>query len=158
MKGYIALSSSEWCQNIEHSNIHEAIFWRKKQCFKALLEGDPFYFLSRSSTIAPNNRMIVGKAYFKDFCVKTAKTAWLEFGTKLGFESQKEFFDNVNAIYKASDVSLGCIVLNRLCFLNEPISLQKVGIDFSPYIVSGKTINEDECQWLDKFFNEEKNT
>ena len=42
-------------------------------------------------------------------------------------------------------VDLGCIVLTEVEFFERPVTLEKCGIAFSPYVVSGKTIDENEC-------------
>ena len=49
-------------------------------------------------------------------------------------------------IYGKEHADLGSIVLNNLVFYEKPVSIQECGIDFSPYIVSGKTITNEECE------------
>lgn len=149
MKGYIALTKDTWWDYIYENSLSTAVFWKKRTTFKALVKNDRFYFLYRASQ-APD-RNIVGWADFDCFKVLKPAEAWAQFGEMLGCSSQKTFFDNVYSIYgKEAIDSIGCIVLKKIHFCKSPHSLRKLGIEFSPYTVSGKIITDEECRKVEK--------
>lgn len=153
MPGYISITDNEWCENQRRANPDYAVFWRKRLAFRAIKPGETFYFLKRSPI--NGERCLVGKATYVNSCEKEFEDAWNAYGSKLGVSSREAFEQKVNSIYKERDVKLGCIILNNLIFLEKAIPLSKCGIDFSPYIVSGKTIDEQSCKKVDTIFAEE---
>ena len=143
MKGYIGIANDDWCNCLQSLKSSYAVFWRKRAVFKALKKGEYFFFLNRKSI--GGKRYIVGRGKFGEWCVLSAKDAWDEYGSALGYEKKKDFFEGVKSIYKTEVVDLGCIVLTEVEFFERPVTLEKCGISFSPYVVSGKTIDENEC-------------
>lgn len=156
MNGYVAITNTEWCQYIRLSHLNEAVFWRKKNTFKALKDGELFYFLSRTNPTEASSRQIVGRASFKGCNILPAKEAWLAYGTQLGFATRTAFAESVMQLYKSPDVHLGCILLEQIQFLSSPITLQECGVEFSPYIVSGRTIDLHECERINYYFSKER--
>ena len=152
MSGYISITDNEWCENQSKASSDFAVFWRKRLTFSAINPGEPFYFLKRSPI--NGERCLVGKATYISSCEKTFEDTWNDYGDKLGVSSREAFEKKVMSIYKTKDAKLGCIILNNLLFLEEPIPLSKCGVDFSPYIVSGKTIDDKSCKKVDTLFEE----
>ena len=147
MKGFVAITRNEWIDYIKSKNFEEAVFWKKRLQFKALKEGEYFYFLNRASV--NSNRYIIGKAVFGGFQTVQSDEAWKKFGQKLG--SDKDEFDNlVNKICGSELSAIGCICLKNVKFASEPILLQNLSFDISPFTVSGKTISECECEELER--------
>lgn len=143
MKGYIAISSDAWCNYLKSIQSDKAVFWRKKAAFKALQEGEYFYFLNRKAV--DGMRFVVGRGKYAGRSVLSPHKAWEEYKQTLGCQEEIEFIQSIRSIYKTDDVELGCIVLNEVEFFEIPVNLGECDIDFSPYIVSGRTITNDEC-------------
>ena len=89
MKGFVALTSDNWCHNLVNIKAKEAVFWRKRLQFRALDEGDKFYFLNRK--IVGKERYIVGSAQFVKFEILPAIRAWEQYGEFLGSKSIDSF-------------------------------------------------------------------
>lgn len=146
MKGYIGIAKDDWCSCLQSIGASHAVFWRKKASFKALQKGEFFYFLNRK--IIEGKRFVVGRGKYHDWRIMPAKEAWGEYGNTLGYREKQEFLDSLRSIYKTDEVELGCVLLQEVEFFDKPVCLSECNIDFSPYIVSGKTIDEDECMRL----------
>ena len=143
MNGYIALTSSDWCYNLKKNGNKQAIFWRKRLQFKAIAPGEYYFFYSKTSNC--NARCIVGYAVYKETRIVRSLEAWKEFKTDLGSASEEDFLNAIQSFYKEADVNLGCICLDNIHFFETPVSLKDCGVEFSPYIVSGKRITREEC-------------
>ncbi|WP_308683400.1 hypothetical protein [Stomatobaculum longum] len=143
MKGYIGIANDDWCNCLQSTKSSHAVFWRKKASFKALQKGEIFYFLNRKNV--EGKRFVVGRGKYCDWHIMPAKKAWAEYGGTLGYREEKEFLDSLRSIYKTDEVELGCVLLQEVVFFDKPVCLSECNIDFSPYIVSGKTIGEEEC-------------
>lgn len=146
LKGYIGIANADWCNNLQILNLSKAVFWRKKTSFKALKEGEYFYFLNRKAV--DGVRFIVGRGKFSEYNRISPHEAWELYNQALGYLNKETFLESVRNIYKTEDVELSYIVLKDVVFFNNSVTLEECKIAFSPYIVSGKTINEDECERL----------
>lgn len=146
MKGYIAIANDDWCNHLRLSKSSCAVFWRKKAVFKALNKGEYFFFLNRKAV--EGKRYVVGRGKYYKWNILPAKKAWDEYGSALGYKDEQDFLESIKLIYKNDEVDLGCILLKEVVFFEKPVCLSDCNIDFSPYIVSGKTINEEECTIL----------
>lgn len=150
MSGFIALTTPDWITSIKSTNGQTAVFWRKKRYFKALVCGERMYFLQRGSFSSNDNRYIVGSGMFLEQKQYSAEDAWDSFGELMGFPDKKLFTDSVRKMYKEKNPQLSCLILGDVKFYRKPVSLSDAHIDFSPYIVSGKTISEAECASIEK--------
>lgn len=148
MAGYIVIPSENWYRCIKEQDISKAVFWRKRLQFKALQEGEPFYFLSRN--IEDGERYIVGKANCKDFETLTAKETWNKYSKELGASTEMELQKSIVEIYKNLDEKIWCIVLKDVMFVDEPVLLKNTKVYFPNGIVSGEKIDEDECLFINK--------
>lgn len=146
MVGYIAITSEDWLNNLKNHRIQDAVFWRKRLQFKALKEGEPFFFLSRSRE--DGERYFLGSAKYKAFKVMSASDAWSEFGNKLGALDEASFHRDILNIYKEFDTDLGCIILSEINYCLQPVPLQMTEIVFSNGIVSGKKVDSEDCSRL----------
>lgn len=144
MPGYIALTDSNWVENQKLLRNSEVVFWRRKTSFVAIKESEPFFFLGKKNSAG--KRMLLGVASYKRHRLMSADEAWEYYGNKLGFPQKAQFLEKIGAFYKESCVNLGCIELNNVTFFRVPVDLDNCKVNFSPYIVSGKTITDDECQ------------
>lgn len=143
MVGYVAITSEDWFNNLKLHEMQDAVFWRKRRQFKALKEGEPFFFLSRSR--GDGERYFLGSAKYKAFRVMSASDAWSEFGSKLGALDEVSFYRDILNIYKDFNADLGCIILSEVNYCLQPVPLQMTGIAFSNGIVSGKKVDSDDC-------------
>ena len=157
MAGYIAITMSDWLDCIAASGNSSAVFWCKKKNFKALLPGEKFYFLERGQFRSNADRFIVGSGEFLEFKKGKSFEVWDKYTTKLGFSTLEELEEHIEAVYHNKTFEIGCIVLNNIAFFNRKISLDECGVDFSPYIVSGKCITSDECIRIEKAAKEIEN-
>ena len=146
MKGYIGIANDDWCSHLQSSKSPCAVFWRKKAVFKALQKGEYFFFLNRKAI--DGKRYVVGRGKYDEWNILSARDAWDIYGGALGYKEEHEFLESIKSIYKTDEVELGCIVLKEMVYFEEPVCLSDCSIDFSPYIVSGKTIDEEECTRL----------
>ena len=146
MSGFIAITSDDWCSFLQKECADHAVFWRKKASFKALQSGELFFFLNRKRK--DGMRFVVGHGIFQNWELLTATDAWEKYGSQLGFPTEADFKQCVTDMYGVYDVELGCICLSNMCFYKQGIAPEQCGVDFSPYIVSGKTISDTECQNL----------
>ena len=145
MAGYIAITTPAWIENNKSTGTEAAVFWSKKTTFKAVDKGEPFYFLRRGRFNSNADRYIAGRGLFVRFIRLNPMDAWNLFGEKLGFESKGAFEENVSSLYHGEIQELGCIVLEKVKFFFQEISLEECKIDFSPYIVSGKKLSDSDC-------------
>lgn len=148
MNGYIALSNDDWCNNLNEFGLSRIVFWRKKTAFKALKMGEYIYFLNRKAV--SGNRFIVGRGSFAGTDVLSANAAWDTYGKSVGFETKEKFLNSVEGIYKTNECQLGLIIIERPVFCSRKFTLDDCNVSFSPYIVSGKTIDEKDCQKLNE--------
>ena len=146
MSGFIAITSDDWCSFLQKNGSDCAVFWRKKTSFKALQNGEPFFFLNRKRK--GGMRFGVGYGIFNNWELLDSKDAWRKYGTQLGFPTETDFMQGVTDMYGRYDVELGCICLINMRFYEHGIAPEQCGVDFSPYIVSGKTISDNECRNL----------
>lgn len=146
MKGYIGIANADWCNNLQKFGMSVAVFWSKKPSFKALEKGEYFYFLNRQAI--NGFRFIIGRGKFVEWYKTSPREAWKEYKRTLGYPDEETFLENVRSIYKTDDIELGFIVLKDVEYFNNGVTLSECKIDFSTYIVSGKTINENECTRL----------
>lgn len=153
MSGYLAITSSTWCEYIKENRLDRAVYWCKKKTFRALKPGEPFYFLGYR--LPSGDRLLTGKAYFDSFQVLSVAAAWNEYQNALGSDDYTDFCNRVKSIYKSDDCSLGCIVLKHPVFSSSKIGLLECGIYFSQYTVSGRIITEEECAVADSFIQAE---
>ena len=147
MKGYIAISNDNWCNQIMAGKYELAVFWRKRTTFKAIAEGDYFYFLSRKRS--DGKRYILGCGIYAGTKVMTPDDAWEAYGIALGCENKIDFLSSIARFYTGK-VNLGCIELKNVKFAKEPVELSLCGITFSDGTVSGKTINETDCRAINE--------
>ena len=146
MKGYIGLTTKEWLNNIrKHCELNEVVFWCKKKSFKAIESGEPFFFLKRDRFTSNMERYLVGHALYSRFERTDSENAWKTYGSSLGFESEEDFNNTLEGLYREKSFELGCIVLQTPVFYETEVSLGVCGIDYSPCIVSGKIITGEEC-------------
>lgn len=146
MKGYIGIANDDWCNHLQSSKSSCAVFWRKKAVFKALQKGEYFFFLNRKAI--DGKRYVVGRGKYDEWNILSVRDAWNKYGSALGYKEEHEFLESIKSIYKTDEVELGCIVLKEVVYFEQLVCLSDCSIDFSPYIVSGKTINEEECTKL----------
>ena len=146
MAGYIAITSGKWIDCLKNNRTEVALFWCKKKSFKALKIGEDFFFLRRSEFKTSADRFIVGKGSFIEFKRMPSNVIWSEYGNSVGFETKDEFSENIRKTYGSDVTDLGCIILGDIIFYDRPKSIKECEIAFSPYIVSGKTISDEECK------------
>lgn len=153
MSGYIALTTPEWISSVKSLGNNTAVFWRKKKSFKAVQLGESIYFLQRGTFTSNSNRYIVGSGIFADHELLLAEEAWEKYGNMLGFPEKSLFLACVKKQYKESNPQLSCLLLTGVKLFPRSISLVEANIDFSPYIVSGKKINDDDCRSIEETAN-----
>ena len=144
-QGFIAVTSDKWFDFIFSHDVRRVNFWCKKKAFKAILPGQPLFFLRKNSKGENGERKVVGFGILENFELNSCQKAWNLYEVGNGFSSYDEFNEGVKEILdKTTDDNLGCIVLNNVMFFSKPVLLSELGIGFAPAIVSGKTINSDE--------------
>lgn len=150
MAGYIAITMSGWLENVKSSSSSSAVFWCKKKSFKPLTPGDRFYFLERGSFKSNADRFIVGSGEFFEFTKGRSTEMWKKYTNRLGFKTVEEFEEHLEGLYHEKEMEIGCIVLDKIVFFKHKVSLDECSVDFSLYIVSGKSINSDECARIER--------
>nr|DAZ53494.1 MAG TPA: putative restriction endonuclease [Caudoviricetes sp.] len=148
-KGYIGVTDNNWAKFIKDNSISKANFWCKKHSFKAIENGDIFFFLKKNNAEEKKEKLerkIVGYGIFKKFEVLTIEDAWNIYGVGNGCSNIKLFSDKINNMYElnSDEAEIGSIILDEIVMFEEPIYLSKIGIVFSNSIVSGKTITIEE--------------
>lgn len=118
----------------------------KEKCIQGTAKGEYFFFLNRKAI--DGKRYVVGRGKYDEWNILSARDAWNKYGGALGYKEKQEFLESIKSIYKNDEVELGCIVLKEVVYFEKPVCLSDCSIDFSPYIVSGKTIDEEECARL----------
>lgn len=147
MKGFVALTTDKWCVFLKEVRATKAVFWRKRLLFRALDNGDKFYFLNRN--LVQGKRYIVGCARFEKFEIVSADVAWSVYGDALGSKDEEDVKKDIRELYKSDDIDLGCIHLSQLEFYSKPVTLEECNVYFSPYTVSGKKISASDCKNID---------
>ncbi len=153
MNGYLAVTNEKWYSAIREFHLDSCVFWRKKAAFRALKAEEPFFFAGKRTP--DGDRYLIGKASFAELETVNARMAWKKYGKKLGSATEEEFLSFIEKFYKDTDIDLGCIVLSNPVFIKKPVALSSLGVDFSQYIVSGRIVDEDECNMLENAFVEE---
>ena len=146
-RGYIAITSHDWIENIKKQKVNKAVFWRKKSTFKAIEKGDFFYFFSKETT--GNIRKIIGRGTLSNVEMLNVKELWEKYGVSTGYECEEMLEKEIETIYGNSDFLLGCIVLENISFFKRRILVNECGITFLPGIVSGKTISQEEVRKIE---------
>ena len=154
MAGYIAITTSEWIENIKSLNTETAVFWSKKASFKALNKDEPFYFLRRGSFASNADRYIVGRGFFSKFERLDPQIAWTLYEKTLGFNTKGDFERMISSLYRGEIREIGCTVLEGIQFFLTERSLEDCSIDFSPYIVSGKRLSSSDCARIENAYKE----
>ena len=129
--------------------INKANFWCKKRSFKAIEEGDIFFFLKKNNPQENKEKLerkLVGYGIFKKFEVLSIKDAWDIYGIGNGCNNINSFIDKINNMFElnSDEAKIGSIIVDGIVMFEEPIYLSRVGIEFSNAIVSGKTITIEE--------------
>lgn len=151
MAGYIAITTSDWIKSIKANEILYAVFWCKKKNFVALLPGEKLYFLEKGPFSSSAERFIVGAGEFCRFEKVDLAQVWDKYSFALGFDTEQDFRNQIKSIYHSDDsFDLGCIVLNHVRFYKRKLSLTECEIEFSPYIVSGKKIDSEDCNRIER--------
>ncbi|MDB2099829.1 hypothetical protein [Clostridium paraputrificum] len=148
-KGYIGITDNNWAKFINDNMISKANFWCKKHSFKAIKEGDIFFFLKKNSAQEKKEKLerkLVGYGIFKKFEVLSIEDAWNIYGIGNGFSNIKLFSDKINTMYElnSDEAKIGSIILDEIVMFEQPIYLSRIGIEFSNAIVSGRTITIEE--------------
>lgn len=152
MKGYLMLSSENWCRNIKDLRTDTAVFWRKRTTFKAIDIGEYVYFMT--GKLSSKGRCIVGRGKLRETTSMNASDAWLRYGSQMGYYEKQEFTASVSMMYGLEDIPLGCLVLDNVEFLDTSIPIASYGIVYRNGTVSGKTLNEEECKRISQSFKE----
>ncbi len=148
-KGFIAITSVEWFDFIFSHDLKNANFWCKKKSFKALLPGQPLFFLKKNVKGEKGERKVVGFGLFNHFEVCSAQQAWELYGLGNGFDSYSNFYKGTKGILSTdNDEALGCIILKDITFFSEPVFLSDLNIPFASSIVSGKGISAQEVNTI----------
>lgn len=148
-KGYIGITDNGWAKFINDNMISKANFWCKKRSFKAIEEGDIFFFLKKNNAQENKEKLerkLVGYGIFKKFEVLSIKDAWDIYGIGNGCNNINSFIDKINNMFElnSDEAKIGSIIVDGIVMFEEPIYLSRVGIEFSNAIVSGKTITIEE--------------
>ena len=156
MSGFIALTTCEWIESLNHINsLDTMVFWRKRKSFKAIKPNEFIYFLKRGPFASNRDRFIIGRGTFIGTDLLLANEAWSKYGKFLGYNDKQSCIRAVQSTYHESNPELGCLLIHEITVYKTPVSLEQTGIDFSPYIVSGKTISDKECIAIDSAQQEE---
>lgn len=147
MKGYVAITRNDWIESVRVSGKTDIVFWKKRLLFKALETGENFYFLNRVGV--NEKRVIVGKATFEKFEIAYACDAWEKYGECLG-GTKTAFSDMVKKMCGSYDSQIGCICLSNVKFFNNPILVEELSIEISPFTVSGKKLSENQCEEIER--------
>ncbi len=154
MGAYIAVTNDNWFHKQKSNGLNCCVFWRKNQHFKALVEGNRFYFYVKGES---SIREIVGYAHFERFETNTIQEAWEKHGKTLGSDTYEEFYKAVTSIYKdEGEMKLGCIVLSSPVWAKNGVLLSSAGIPYAKGTVAGKTIDDAEDKLLAKMINGDK--
>ncbi|MGL5694741.1 MAG: hypothetical protein ACRCXA_11730 [Peptostreptococcaceae bacterium] len=148
-KGYIGITDNKWATFIIENNIKNVNFWCKKHSFKAINQGEIFFFLKKNDDVEKKRkieRKLIGYGIFDKFEVLNIEDAWNKYGIGNGCSSREQFVDNISLMYdlEGNDVKIGNIILNEVTIFQKPMYLSELEIDFANAIVSGKTITIDE--------------
>lgn len=144
-QGFIAVTSDKWFDFIYSHDLKRVNFWCKKKAFKAILPGQPLFFLRKNSRGETGERKVVGFGILDYFELCSCQQAWDFYGLGNGFSSYSNFYEGVKEILdKDTDENLGCIILKDLTFFSKPVFLSNLNIPFQSVIVSGKKISSDE--------------
>lgn len=152
-KGYIGVTDNNWAKFISDNSISSVNFWCKKHSFKAIEQGDIFFFLKKNDIEEDkekSERKLVGYGIFKKFEVLSIKEAWDKYGRGNGCSSIELFSEKINDMYEleGDEVKIGSIILNEVVMFEEPVYLSKLGIHFSKYTVSGKVITLEDVNLI----------
>ena len=150
MSGYLIPASGDWCKNIRLFSDSKAVFWRKRKSFKAVDCGEYIYFMRHKD--GDCSRCIVGRGRLLKSIVMSPSLAWEKYKKRLGSNSKKEFLDFINRIYKSNDLEIGCIELDDIQFLDNPVSIMTCNIEYKNGTVSGKILTDAECERVNQFF------
>ena len=144
-QGFIAVTSDKWFDFIFSHDLKRVNFWCKNKAFKAILPGQPLFFLRKKSRGETGERKVVGFGILDYFELCSCQQAWDFYQLGNGFSSYSNFYEGVKEILdKDTDENLGCIILKDVTFFSKPVFLSDLNIPFQSAIVSGKKINSDE--------------
>lgn len=155
MKGYIGVTSREWFMYLsQKNNVDEVNFWRKNtNNFRALTEGEPFFFLVKNEKGIKGERVVLGKAVYERFEVLSVNEAWNKYGIGNGDESKDSFIRRMNEMFQTDtdNGQIGCIILSGFQPFDNAVYLSEIGIEFKNSIVSGKGISATEVNTINEY-------
>lgn len=121
----IALTDFDWYSFLNNSNINNQVnFWTPTPWnVKKMEVGDKVYFLLKKKY----GRKICGFGSFVKYETKDISGAWSEYGLgngvqnldELRYRVQKYTDKNSKTGYKGNNHIIGCLILNKICFLPE---------------------------------------
>ena len=147
MKFYVGVTNNDWFFQLRDQNTKEPInFWRPTtRAFRTLKPGDYFLFKLHS----PKD-FVVGGGIFSEFKLRTASSAWQEFGIRNGTPSQTELQNRLaemrSKMQMADEPQFGCIALDKPFFFadSEWIPIYEF-CDWKPPTQQGKTFESDSA-------------
>lgn len=151
MYGYIAVTDRNWFEFNKNKNHKKVLFWTRKIKQNPVkdLEGLPFFFLVKGNT----PRLIEGYGIVKKAGRETIQSLWNSFGKFCGEETLDALESSLGL---DKNEKIAYYLLEDVKYMEGGIALEDVNIKFSPKIVSGKKINEEDMRKLLNALGDEK--
>lgn len=145
---YVGITDEKWllslkgdyCQNKLTENVN---FWTPgTKKFTVLNPGELFLFKRHNRKSTNEDGSIVGGGYFSHYEQLSILESWEKYERGNGRKTFQEFQDALKDIQRKnnlnSSMKIGCIILEKVFFLEKPIHEPK---DWHKNIVSGKNIH-----------------
>lgn len=155
-KAYIGITDRMWFQTLRANDIDDYVnFWRMNTNNISLKCGDLFFFLVKQDKGVRGERPILGYGTFEKFETLTLEATWDKYQMRNGILSPYILLDRLQRFKDRQHKSrysgklqaenkIGCIILRNIVYLEQPIYLSKLEINFPSQIVSGKFITSVE--------------
>lgn len=148
MSGYIATTHPEWYKFNKEHNRKAVIFWRSTARPINLDRGTYFFFLVKGT----QPKYIRGYGIVQACGSDSLQNMWEKHKDKMGGSSLEDIRSRLK-----SDINkkLWHYIIEDVKYIDGGLDPNTLGIEFSPYVVSGKNIDDEDTKKLLTSFGDE---
>jgi hypothetical protein len=149
MPSYIAKTHEDWASFLKAEGITDSVnFWSPKPT--PLLKALPGNRLFLFPKCPPDGkRRLVGYGKARGYSPASVEESWRRFALGNGASSIDEMLERLNSFSSVNqpidqNTTIGNTVIDEVVWLDEPVTIENMGITVSPNIVRGRSLSVDE--------------
>lgn len=151
MSSIAYISDDKLLENCRLNQSNTINFWRLSTNinFKEFGIGSLLFFLSKDKKHQNINKEkgIIGFGRVKDITISSPEVMWIKYEKINGYNSKQEFFTAIKKANKDHLIpeKISSLLLENVCFFQNPIYLSELGINISKSVESYVYIKNDEA-------------